>query len=371
MEARGLTPDVWGPTDDLLRLLDSPGPFLTLHMTIDRRVENAASRNAVRWRDRRDGLAGEGVPEAVLGEVDALVAEVHHDGESLFVVANEAGILHAAAGPEPPAHELASWSPLPSLAPLIALRQGSPPYVTVVVDRTGADVSASGPDGQWEAEPGGATDPIRKVAAGGWYQRHIQERAENTGEHNAAEVAAVVSRLAGMVDARLIAVSGDERAVHLLTTDLPTELAPKVEVVDGSRGADGGPALDPDQLRRSLASVAASETVALLRKLHEELGQHDRAVAGRRDTLAALGRAQVQVLLVHDDPADEQQIWFGPEAAHLAMTEADLRSLGVEEPVQGRAVDVAIRAALGTGAQVRIVPSETVDGGMAGILRWA
>jgi hypothetical protein len=46
--------------------------------------------------------------------------------------------------------------------------------------------------------------------------------------------------------------------------------------------------------------------------------------------------------------------------------------MGVDEPQEARLVDVAVRAALGTGAGVRILPDGDVPTGRLGaILRWS
>ncbi len=54
----------------------------------------------------------------------------------------------------------------------------------------------------------------------------------------------------------------------------------------------------------------------------------------------------------------------------MSVAAEDLRALG-EEPLEGRLVDVAVRAALGTGAAVRVVPrSGNAHEGIGGVLRW-
>ena len=50
--------------------------------------------------------------------------------------------------------------------------------------------------------------------------------------------------------------------------------------------------------------------------------------------------------------------------------EPALRAMGVEHPHPARLVDVCIRAAFTTSADVRIVPAAVVTDGLAAILRW-
>jgi len=79
-------------------------------------------------------------------------------------------------------------------------------------------------------------------------------------------------------------------------------------------------------------------------------------VEGTAATFEALERAQVGTLLVHDDPDDERAAWFGPDATHAALDRQTLLDMGVGDPRQDRMVDVALRAACGTSAEIRIVP---------------
>lgn len=58
----------------------------------------------------------------------------------------------------------------------------------------------------------------------------------------------------------------------------------------------------------------------------------------------------------------------------MALTEQELRDLGVESPEQADLADVLLRAALGTAAGVRIVPADVADapaGGVGAVLRYA
>jgi hypothetical protein len=90
--------------------------------------------------------------------------------------------------------------------------------------------------------------------------------------------------------------------------------------------------------------------------------------------VAALQRAQVETLLVHDDPTDDRSLWFGPDGVHLSMAAGSLSELGVTSPQEGRLADVLIRAALATSSDVRIVPTTSENGpteDVGAILRWA
>ena len=89
--------------------------------------------------------------------------------------------------------------------------------------------------------------------------------------------------------------------------------------------------------------------------------------------MSALAMAAVDVLLVAaDDPDDPRKAWFGPEPTQVGVTAADVRSMGVDQPQEGRLVDVAVRAALGTGAGIRVIGTGAgLEGGIGAILRWS
>ena len=374
MERSGRTPQVAADTSDLAGLVTAAGPFLTLQLTTEADVENAAQLSEQRWKAVRDAAAAQGAPEEVLAAVDPIVPDAHLEGQGLAVAAGADGVLHVEHGPRPPDRDLVRWAPLPSLLPVVAWRQASAGYVTVLADRKGADLTGYRREAPHvHREAGGDEYPIRKPNAGGWSPRRYQERAEHTWEANAADVADQVAKLARRVDARLIVAAGDERAVTLLQEALPAELAGRVQVVSGGRSQDGSEHSFQEAARVAVELAVNADEEALLETFREERGQDDRAAEGARAVLSALAMAAVDVLLVSpDDPEDARTAWFGPEPTQLAVSAEDLRGLGVAEPVEGRLVDVAVRAALGRGAGIRVVqPGAGLDGGVGAILRWS
>jgi Bacterial archaeo-eukaryotic release factor family 2 len=375
MERSGLIPQVAVDTSDLAEVVAGRGPFLTVQLTTESHIDNAAQRSEQRWKAVRDEALAQGAPEEVLAAIDPVIADAHLESDGLGVVATPHGLLHVEHGPRlPNDRDLVRWGPLPSLLPLVAWRQRQPAYVTVLVDRQGADLTGYRREGpELHREAGGDDFPIRKPNAGGWSQRRYQERAEHTWERNAADVADQVARLARRVDARLVVAAGDQRAVTLLRESLPGELVERFQVVSGGRSADGSEPLFEEEAQVAVELAVNADTDAALEKFREEMGQGDRAAEGVAATLSALAMAAVDLLLIApDDPDDARTAWFGPEPVHVATTTDDLRGMGVNAPIEGRLVDVAVRAALATGAGIRIVePGAGLDGGMAAILRWS
>lgn len=343
---------------DLEKLSQTTGPFLSVYLTTEAEIENASQRSEQHWRALRSQLEEDGVPDGLLQAVGELVTDAHQQGPCLAVMATDAGVLHVDHGPRVPTRDIGTWGPLPRLSPIIEWRQTSPAHVVILADRRGADISAFSqiPDLHIQTDSGDA--PERKVGPGGWSQQRFQQRAENAWEQNAEEIAAQVGRVVDATNAQLIVIAGDVRTLAILREELPETLRSLVREIEGGRTLDGSGDAIAGEVARLVGVVAASESAAVLQRFEEERGQGDLAAEGSAAVLETLSMAQVEQLLVHDDLDDERTAWFGPEPVHVAATREELEALGVDEPLEGRLVDVAIRAALGTGASVRIIPHE-------------
>ena len=114
MDHTGVTPQVAVTAPDLADKILRPGPFLTVYLTTEPEIENAAQRSELRWKSLRSELVDEGVPEKALAAVDPLVPDAHHLGATLAVIATAQGLVHVANEPEPPAGDLGRWAPLPA-----------------------------------------------------------------------------------------------------------------------------------------------------------------------------------------------------------------------------------------------------------------
>jgi hypothetical protein len=358
--------------DDLAEVVAAEGPFVTVYLATDPR-SGTPQRAETAWKSLRRELEEDGAPRAALDAVAPLVGPAHQWGPTLAAVADGSRLLHAEAGPETLPRDVGRWAPLPSLAPIVEWRQLTPSHVVVLADRTDADLYAfrrEAPDLHRRVR--GADDPhVHRGHPGGWSQRRYQQVAENLWEENAEQVAAEVARLVEEVDARLVAAAGDVRAIGFLREHLPKEVAGLLTTIEGGRRSEAS----EDEIEREVARIVRAavdrETAALIETLDQELAQKDRAVAGAAVTLQGLSMARAEILLVSDDPDDDRTAWFGPDPAHAATTERTLRDLGVAEPQEARLVDVAVRAALGTGAAIRVIPSDSgVEDGLGAILRW-
>jgi Bacterial archaeo-eukaryotic release factor family 2 len=374
VEAADVLPGSEGPPRDLAEVVAEDGPFLSVVLTTDAAVENAAQHSELRWKSLRSELADTGVPEEVLAHVDDLVPDAHHEGRILAVVASASGPIHVEHGddPEDPDdHASGWWDPLPRLLPILRLRQSTLPHVVVLIDRDGADLYAfgvEGPDVHREVDPD--VDPMARSKPGGWSQRRFQNRAENTWEQGAGDVATELMALVERVDPAVVVVAGDVRAVQFLRDALPSDVNDRIRVVDGERPRGGGAGGVPDDVADVIREERDRQLDAIVAKFDEELGQDDLAVAGVEDTIAALSRAQVDVLLVRDDD-DDSRAWIGGDPTAIALAREDVEALGVDEPREVRLLDALVRAALGTSASVRVLrDGRGPRDGVGGLLRW-
>jgi hypothetical protein len=379
MESRGTVPaPVIGPNEapDVAALFDRPGPFRTVYMNTEPDVEQAAQHSQARWRNVRRDMETAGAPTAAIDAIEALVSEAHLHGRSLAAIADSSGLQLSRGLTEAVSTDRASWSAVPAVGPLIEFQQSSPTHIVVLCDRVGADIAlftsdAASADALLSVGSDDQNDPVlRKTKPGGWSQRRFQERAENSWEANMKAVSARLAKLAQIVPPRVVIVAGDVRAVQMLRDSLPAQLADAVVEIEGQRSVDGGIDDIAEDVVRMVASSVASDTTAIIEKFREESGQADRAADGVVGTLAALSEARVDTLLVHDDPSDERECWFAPEAPLAAVEPAALKTQGIDSPERGRLVDVAIRTAFQTGARVRVVPSTTATEGLGAILRY-
>lgn len=374
MQSSGYAPSTGVDLSDLAPLVAAPGPVATVYLTTEADTDNASQKSLLRWRAVREAMADQGAPAGVLDGIEALVPDAHLHGSCLIAVAGPDGRLFFESHSEPPTADVGRWAALPSLGTLIEWRQGEPSHIVVVTDRQGADIVAfgrGGPDRVEEVK--GTTWPIHRTGRGGWSTRHHQMNVEGNWEHNAGLVARRIEELAAETKAAVVVVAGDVRARQFLRDQLADEVAMMtVDAGSGSRGPDGSSDHLASEVVRQVATVAAAPTKAVLEKFKEERGESDRAADGPARTLEALARAQVAVLLVHDDRDDDRTAWFGPEPSQVASSRQELEAMGVAHPDQGRLVDVAIRAAIGTGADVRIVPEHGGPADRVGaILRWS
>jgi hypothetical protein len=341
-------------------ILTSTGPVASVYLRAPSDTSDAERRFEIRWKNARRDLAADPAADAVLPALDRTMADVGHaDAAALALFASAEGAVAEPLDDEI-ADDLAVVDRLPRLVPLLHAEQRSVPHVMVMTDRTGADIIAVADGRAVDVDSvDGETLHIHRGRFGGWSHRRFQQRAENRWESNAREVAARVEETARDIGARLVTVAGDVRACQLLREHLADDVAAITTVLEV-----GDPDLVADETVRLVADVVTRDTREVLRE-HAEKQAHALAVSGPGPVLSALSTGRVATLLVVDDAEDDRRAWFADDESPVCSA-----SRAFEGMVEGRLVDVAVRAALLGDADVRVVPGTVIEGNLGAILRW-
>ena len=336
---------------DLRRLIDATGPFLSVAIPTPSELDDAQHRFEIRWKNAHRELEATQWDAQDLSELDALVATLPHDGGASLVVMRAAdGTTIAEFLDEPIRETVVVESVLPRLALVIEARQRAISHLVVEADRAGADLLAF--DGGRVLETDqveGDTEHIHRSAPGGWSQRRFQQRAENTWERNANDVAAQIVEMFEQHQPEMIFIAGDVRAQNMVLESLPERQRDMTCLIEA-----GSPEGIADEVARMLSDHAARGVRDLLDRLKQRAGTGT-ASTDVDDILACLDEGRVDHLLVNDDGAD------GPVTTEL---------LGAT-PAGARVVDAAIAAAIRTDADVTVIPRvAALEGPIAALYRW-
>jgi hypothetical protein len=347
----------------------------TAYLDATRATESGATQVGLRWQALHAELDSQG---ADAGTLDAMAAAVReHRGvpgpHAQVLVATGGSVRYDGTLPNRPRRETARWARLPHLMPLVAQLGPVVPHVLAIVDRTGGEVVVHGPQGEHREEFTGDEWPVHKASAGGWSELRYQHRTEKTWEDNARTVAEMVDAAVRRINAWLVVLAGDVKARHLVHEAVGEHTADLlVEVEEGARAAGADPGPLERAVQRLVRQKAAAEDAAVLDRFAEARGHGSGAAEGLAGTVAALQRAQVDTLLVVDDPSADGEAWVGPDPVHLALAADELSQLGVDAPVRDRLDAALVRAAAGTGAGIlTLAPDQlALPDGLGALLRY-
>jgi len=350
------------------------GPWASVYLDASRDTEDAANALELRWRGLRDRLADQGAAPPTLRALgEAALRHAPRPGEyGLALSAADGEVVLSQYLSAPPRRDLAAYGPLPHAMPLVAQRGEEIAWLRVLVSRTGADVDAVSAGGlpRQARITGGTEHPLRKVGPGAWSQARFQREAEVTWRRNAGDAAVATAALADAVGAEVLVVAGDRQARRMLVDQLPKRWRERTVQTDaGSRALGADPEPLTEVTIQAIAEVAAGRTSRTLDKYGAQQGRGN----GLAAVVDALRRAQVETLLLVDDPSSTDQLWIGPEPTQIALDPDDLTAQSVTDVRQVRADAALLRALAGTHADLVLVgPDEAVlDGGVGVVLRYA
>jgi peptide subunit release factor 1 (eRF1) len=345
---------------DLRKLTERRGPFVSLYLDTEASTEDGRDHIRIRYKSLRDKAEGAGADAKSLNALDDLVDGAHRRGPGLAAIAGPEGIVLSAHLGSPVSDAIVV-GPIPHLLPLLAWRDEHPTYAVVVATRAGGEivvVQRSRPTVEAEVQ---TDEDVQLPNAGGWSQPRYQRAVKEEWKHIAKEVAEELRKVVVADDVEFVILTGDVRAVELLREQLPKSVAQISHVLEGS------PEAPFEEIRERVVQEAvayvARKLAAILDRFQEERGQHDLAADGVEATFEALRRASVGRLLVTEN-APQGNAWFsrGTESA-VALKKETLTDIGLSDVEQGDLIDVLVRGALGTGANVSELPALSEDRG--------
>ena len=358
---------------------DHPGPFATVCADVTHTNENADTELDLRVRALADRLTDQGAPESVVEAVRGRLLEGNEGGEAgtyrgRAVVAGPDGtVLFDAPLADAPRAESAEWSPMPDLVTVLRALPGRIPHVVVVADRVGADITVATAPGLPTVEKSieGETHLIRKVQVGGWAHHRYQHNAENVWIHNVQQVIDEIDTLVERVGAHFVLIAGDIRARQIFTDRAtPRIQAVLVDMNEGGRAEGADRSVIDERVQALIAEHEAAEDAKVLEQI-SAASAHGLAVTGTALVVEALRKAQVETLVLADDP-DDEQLFVGTSPLEIGVSSEDMAALGVTDAAQVPVERALVRAAVGSNAGVVVVPRAAMPGdiSVAAVLRY-
>ncbi|MEO3874662.1 Vms1/Ankzf1 family peptidyl-tRNA hydrolase [Nonomuraea sp. B12E4] len=290
------------------------------------------------WRGLRDRLDRKVDPATL----DALEQEATRTAPGQALFATHGDVVLAESFARPPV-ELAVWSPLPHVTPMLMQRGENVPHIRVIVDHAGAELMVFAGGAPRRATVAAASWPLQKTAQGGWSQKRYERAVDETWEKNAVAVAREIDEQVRRVGAELVLVAGEPKSRSYLLQHLGTKAADRVLMVEHGSRADHGQF--EEDVERALDQWLERRRGELIERHEESAGP-----VGMTKVAGALREGRVQaVLLPGELPGG---VWTGRGGTLLATDVDELRRWGVEAPIAERSDSALARAAALTDAEL-------------------
>lgn len=345
-------------------LYSQVGDYVSVYLDTSRAHENAPEEVDLRWRAARQRLAEAGADGATLDAAGEVLADPGRAAPGRAVFARDGRVKLTAPLSGPPRREIARFSALPHVMPMLPQQQARVPHLRVAANRGGGEiVAASGHGDVWPEEVARRGWPVHKVATGGWSQARHQRSAEETWEENSKELASAVAGAAARAGAQTVVVGGDARARALLLRHLNDP--PQLEILT----VDEEVAADSDVMARAAQDAigAHAERHARERFGHWQAQRdHGGAAEGLAGTLAALADGKAAEVFIADRPSSTATAWIGPGSGDVETSKDALRERGVSQLVEERADAAVIRSLACTGGELFFLPEDLVRAGGPG-----
>lgn len=363
-------------------LIGVPGPFVTVYLDATRGDESGYREVMNRWQGLHRSLKAQGAPDETIEVLTDRVEQPTHAAGQVgrFLVAKDTDVLVDRVLVTPPTTDEAVYAGPPALRAAAAASDAHVNYFLVEIDRTGADVKT--PDAhnphaipELYAQISGEHDVVHKVRGGGYHHSKLQARAEDSWERNADHIAKRVDELVELDRPELLILTGDVRAVNLVSERLgEAASAVSVQMAGGGRSEGSEDDRFHERLIAQLDEFRDKRRGDVIDRFKQEHGRDGDAVAGQAAVMQALQRGQVSELLLSGDgaasPEPDSVLWVGAQALQVAETESEVREFG--DSAEQLAADIALlRAAVGQDAGVTFVNDDLdLPDGVGAILRW-
>ncbi|MFD6227448.1 hypothetical protein ACFWFZ_11275 [Streptomyces sp. NPDC060232] len=347
-----------------------PGPYACAYLDTSRDVHDPEAAIRLRRRHLREDLARQGADNATVAVVaeaagaDREVSGKH--GQAIFASHGRLALVEEL--PDPPAHGDARFGALPDVMPLAVQHAPDIPYAAATVHRVA--YPETGAPEKLEVDFQAGRWPSSAVAPEGLHHR---SGPAAQWAYGAAEIAGDLAQLAHLCGAEVVALGGEAWARSVLLNRMPEPLRERVVTVAGDGYTAGeGRALLEQELRDVFRGRTSGRDQAWVDGFRARRTRHAGAIEGLAAVVAALQRAQVSALLLNTPVDLPVRLWVGSEPTEIALSAADLESLGVlgfQEESPGAAL---IRALVRTGAELVVVPREELplEDGVGALLRY-
>jgi peptide subunit release factor 1 (eRF1) len=162
-----------------------------------------------------------------------------------------------------------------------------------------------------------------------------------------------LAKIASSEDLEFVVIAGDVRAIQFIKEHLPQELAStSFELATEPHRLED----IREELDKTAAAWVGQSVEETLAKFQEERGQNDLAVDGKQATFEALRKAQVDRLLISPGRVDDVAYFSRSDLTQASLDRKQLAELNMTDIEEADAADVLVRAAIGTGARVVVIP---------------
>jgi hypothetical protein len=361
--------------DRFRRLVDTPGPFISIYFDDSHDTADAVSQLDARLRNIRKNLEDQYVDAAVIEAIETGIRAKHppvgRSGRGLVASATTGAIRLDQHLAVPPVTTLIRVSDLPYIVPVVEHGVPHTSWLMVVVDNTGADISLH--DGRTTAETvDGTGHPVHKAhkadtAGYGGPQGRVEEAVRK----NIREVADRITHLVDETGADVVFITGEVAARAELLGELPERVVTKAVQLQGGGRTAG---TDPAEVDREIADEFARRRHAVVSAAAERYAAgHGTglAVDGLADVTAALRDGAVDTLIIGDVGAatvvadHDQLLLAAPDVETVS-------ALGGSPDRVLPADEVLPLLAVATGAaMVRAEAGLTLSDGVGAVLRYA